>query len=155
MVPSGETNPTPERDEDVHHASTDVFNRYYRYPYHDEETFDFGPNPTHKLMLAFGIFNQKDGKVTYESLPVPAPPPPITPRNYLPVTISFDTYTITATTVVLDRKTRELRADGTVWIADGSSSPPRLVSCAVVRLDDAEPQVHECETGPSEHGASK
>jgi hypothetical protein len=60
------------------------------------------------------------------------------------VTIRFGTYTVQANTANLDRKTKTLRAEGDVSIADGFDNPPRKVSCVLLDLSQTGPLPKQC-----------
>lgn len=66
----------------------------------------------------------------------------------LPVTISFDTYTIRADNAVLDRKSKTLEAEGHVSIEDGTASPAKSESCVLISLRTEQPRPEMCSKIP-------
>jgi hypothetical protein len=108
-------------------------------PYRDEETVAIGKRPTESLIIAFGILKREKSRRTYKALPVDG-----YPKASLPVTISFDTYTIHAAKATLDKNSRVLEAEGNVVITDGSDSPPKLLNCMQLRLGDQRPRPRQC-----------
>jgi hypothetical protein len=112
-------------------------------PYCDEEKMSFG-NPPRNLIIWYGIFRAKQDSDIFDSLPVTR-----FPGKYLPVTISYQTYTIRADKVEFNKKSQELTATGNVSVADGSSPESMLAPCASMRLGDATPHVRRCEQGDS------
>ncbi len=107
-----------------------------------EQSIAFGRDPAQELLIAFG---KRDGSMQVRYGPFHNRE---YPQSVLPVVVSFDTYTIRADSVVLDSRTRILRAEGNVSVADGGSQA-RTESCVMLRLDDTEPEPHRCQ-GPSD-----
>lgn len=108
-------------------------------PYYFEESVTLGTSHLRTLIIAFGKRNKGDLRVEYAPLPSREHP-----EIRMPVTITFDTYTVKADSAVIDRRTRVLRAEGNVYVADGTDSPSHVESCVTLRLDDAEPRVQSC-----------
>jgi hypothetical protein len=109
-------------------------------PYYFEERVALGKSHLRTLIIAFGKRNKTDALVEYFPLPSREHP-----EVRMPVTITFDTYTVKADSAVIERGTRVLRADGNVSVADGTDSPQRTASCVALRLDDPDPQVQTCQ----------
>lgn len=108
-------------------------------PFCDEEAVPLGKSHERSLVLGFGMYS-KDGTTSrYDGLPVTGKS-----GSRLPVTISFDTHTIRADTVLLDRKARVLRAEGNVSTADGTAAAPQAASCVMLRLSDVYPHPQPC-----------
>ena len=107
--------------------------------YYCEENVPLSVNGSENLIIGFGKREKTGDLLKYD-------PTPIRGRAgvEIPVTISFGTYTLQAHQASVDEKLKMLRAEGNVSIANGSSSPPRLVPCAIIRLNDPEPQVRPC-----------
>ncbi|MGB8987489.1 MAG: carboxypeptidase-like regulatory domain-containing protein [Candidatus Sulfotelmatobacter sp.] len=107
--------------------------------YYCEENIPLSVNGTENLIIGFGKREKTGHLLKYDPTPI---------RGHagaeIPVTISFGTYTLQAHQASVDEKLKMLRAEGNVSIADGSSSPPRLVPCAIIQLNDPEPQVRPC-----------
>lgn len=108
------------------------------HPFYDEKTIPVGSDAQNNLIVGFGIVNVGDTWEKYESLPIGSA------GGHLPVTISFDLYTISADTAVLDKTKNILRAEGNVSIADGTGTPPRTASCVMLLLKEAQPHVELC-----------
>jgi len=109
-------------------------------PHYYEESFSLGKSHHRTLIIAFG--KRRKGYVLIEYTPLPSREHP---EYRLPVTISFGTYTLKADGAMLDRRTRVLRAEGHVYVADGTDSPPHTVSCVALQLDDTEPKLQPCQ----------
>jgi hypothetical protein len=109
-------------------------------PHYFEESIPLSKKTRGSLIVSFGRRVRLDNLLTYAPLPIRGHP-----DVQIPVTMSMLTNTVRADRAVLDENTGLLRAEGNVSIADGSSSPPQVVSCAAVRLDDPEPQVRLCQ----------
>lgn len=107
--------------------------------YYCEESVPLSVNGTENLIIGFGKRKKTGHFLEYGPTPI---------RGHagveIPVSISFGTYTLQAHLALVDEKLQKLRVEGNVSIADGSSSSPRIVSCAMVQLDDPEPQVLPC-----------
>jgi hypothetical protein len=103
-----------------------LFRQYYRSSYDRnvpcwffEETIALGESKDDQwLVVAFG---QRDGDAQVKYGPFRVPKFPI---SCLPVTISFDTYTVQADSAVFDQKNRTLQVEGDVLVADGTNDPP-------------------------------
>jgi len=108
-------------------------------PYRDEETIAVG-KPPESLIIAFGILRKGKSRITYGSLPITG-----YRGKSLPVIISLDTYTMHADSATLERKSRVLKAEGNVSIADGSDSPPKLADCVILKLDHSNPKPQRCQ----------
>jgi hypothetical protein len=110
--------------------------------YYCEGNIPLSVKGTEDLIIGFGKREKTGHFLKYNPTPI---------RGHagveIPVTISFGTYTLQAHQASVDEKLKMLRAEGNVSIADGSSSPPRRVPCAIIRLDDPEPQVGPCPEG--------
>jgi hypothetical protein len=127
-------------------------NRLYYRLYYDtpsprwffEQSITFGRGAAREMLIAFG---KRDGNARVRYGPFHNRE---YPQSVLPVVVSFDTYTIRADSVVLDSRTRILRAEGNVSLADGTSQT-RTESCVMLRLDEAEPEPHQCQdsAGPN------
>jgi hypothetical protein len=84
-------------------------------PYYFEESLALGKNHGRCLIIVFGTRRKGQDLIEYASLPIThdrvvVAVPFQGPGIHLPVTISFDTYTVRSETAVLDRKTRVLEA---------------------------------------------
>jgi hypothetical protein len=112
-------------------------------PYYFEEEIALAKSRRGRsLMIVFGTRRKGPGRVEYSSLPIKAHP-----EDHLPVTISFDTYTVRSDTAVLDRNTRVLRAEGHVSVEDGSDSAPVASPCVALQLEDSELRPRPCAPG--------
>jgi hypothetical protein len=91
------------------------------------------------IVIAFGS-RVDEGKVRYGPFRmrqhVPGTP------LFLPVTISFDTYTIRADTAVLDRRGGVLKAEG--HVEDGTASSAKSQSCVSIALSAEQPRPEMC-----------
>ncbi len=65
--------------------------------------------------------------------------------NLLPVTLSFDVYTIRSDGAFLDQKTGVFQAKGNVLVEDGSGTPPQKASCTVVHPATPVPRIEPCQ----------
>jgi len=95
------------------------------------------------VVVAFGERDGDQQGVRYRPFRLPHHIPGFA-SSRLPVTIRFHTYTVQADAVKLDQKTRTLRAEGSVLIADGLNPPPREASCIVFDLSRTGPFPKQC-----------
>jgi hypothetical protein len=109
-------------------------------PWYFEENIQVGACVDQVWIIAFGKRNRENHVIKYASFALPEHP-----DISIPVTISIGTYTVRSDSATLDQDSRTLRTAGHVSIADGSSSPPQQLSCAVVPLDFVHPQVLPCQ----------
>jgi hypothetical protein len=117
--------------------------------YYKEQHVSFGHNASHYLIVAFGFSQRADSGIRYHAYDSSVGRSPIfpseLPEGRLPVLIMFASYTIQATSVTFYEDIRSMKAEGNVLIADGSTSPPRSVSCMILRLDRSEPEPESCQ----------
>jgi len=99
-----------------------------------EKQVEFG---SEAAIIISGHRKENEEQIQYHSL--------LARENPLPVTISFDTYTIKAERAVLDRRSNVLTAEGHVSIEDGSEKPPQKLSCIVLRTVDNAPKIEPCQ----------
>jgi len=124
-----------------------LFRQYYRGSYDPnvpywffEESIAVGESKDDLwLVVAFG---QRDGDAQVKYGPFRVPKFPV---SRLPVTISFDTYTVQADSAVFDQKNRTLRVEGDVLVADGTNDPPRKASCVLLDLRKTQPLPTVCQ----------
>lgn len=107
------------------------------YYYYAEQKISFSKAAHDYLIISFGKRLREGHQLKYYPLPVSK-----TPGVEIPVTISFGRYTVRAKQAEVGFD--YVRAEQSVSIEDGSSSPPQLVSCAEIRLDEPAPQPHPC-----------
>jgi len=89
------------------------------------------------LIVASGPTEEQDEQIRYKSFQMVEKP--------IPVTISFDTYTVRAQMAVLDRRTNVLRAEGNVSIEDGSSASAMKSPCVTLRSIRSAFKIENCE----------
>lgn len=127
-------------------------NRFYYLPYYPsddkgypywffEEAISMAADKERWAVVAFGSRTDK-GQISYGPFRIRAHTSggPI----FLPVTISFDTYTIRADGAVLDRKANTIKAEGNVNIENGTASSARSESCIMVPLSIEQPSPQAC-----------
>lgn len=119
---------------------------YYRHYYETpsphwffEESLARGEHPNRDLVMAFGT-RKGNSQIEYGPFHIRG-----YPQSLLPVTISFDTYTVQADAATLNQESRVMTALGHVLVADGSDSQPRTAACVMLRLDDPELHPQACE----------
>jgi hypothetical protein len=132
------------------HDDRFLYRQYYRSAYDShapywffEESVALGDGDYPWVVVAFGERDEDQHGVSYG--PFRIPPNIMKLAKYrLPVTIRFDTYTVQANGVKLDQKTRILRAEGGVLIADGLNDQPPEATCVLFDLSRKEPRPAQC-----------
>lgn len=108
-------------------------------PAYFEEKIPFSNKDSGSVIISFGRRRRTGHIFRYSPLTIKEHP-----GVNLPVTISFGTYTVKAEEALLDDNLKTMRVLQSVSIADGSSVPPSILSCAVIRLGDRKPKPHSC-----------
>jgi len=124
-----------------------LFRQYYRSSYDPsvpywffEESIALGETKNDQwLVVAFGQLDA-DTQIKYGPFRIPK-----FPASRLPVTVSVDTFTIQADSAVLDKKSRTLRVEGNVAVAEGTDDPPRKASCVLLDLRKIQPWPMPCQ----------
>jgi hypothetical protein len=126
------------------------YRQYYRSSYDSrapywffEESVALGKAEDSWLVVAFGERDEDQHGIRYGPFRLRHHIPGFSP-NRLPVTLRFGTYTVQADAVKLNQKTRTLRAEGSVSIADGLNHPSREASCIVFDLNRPVPLPKQC-----------
>jgi len=105
-----------------------------------EDRVPLGGDASDYLIVAFGNCHVENGTVIYKPLAIATYPDAV-----LPVTISFDAYTIKADFVELKKAERVLKVTGRVTITDGRNAPSRTASCVSLKLIGPHPRIVQCE----------
>jgi hypothetical protein len=108
-----------------------------------EECIPYGKEGR-RMVIAFGE-RSGEGLVNYGPFRVRSQIPGLPPIS-LPVTVSFDTYTITADSVTVDSKAHRLKAEGFVSVTAGSLAETTNSHLIIMPLADSQPSIAPCQS---------